>query len=247
VTAGDQTALGRWSGWGALAGVFDEHNDRWAGERAELRTLVDDTAWASARRTTLNAHYTDAQVVDTVWDTVTRAGFAGGAVLEPGCGAGNFIGLTPNPSRNRFVGVELDPTTARIAQALYPDAQIRAEGFETTRFPAGSFDLAVGNVPFGDFRLVDPVHNLAGHNIHNHFIVKALDLTRPGGYVALITSRYTLDSASTKARADMYERADLVGAMRLPAGAFRAAANPTASPATPPGWVSKTSTPRPEP
>ncbi len=216
--------LGRWAGWGALAGVFDEQDPSWAGERRELHGLVDDEAWASARRTTLNAHYTDAQVAAAVWEMVGRAGFAGGAVLEPGCGAGNFFGLAPDPEACAFVGVELDPTTARIAQALYPDAGIRAEGFEKTRFPDGSFDLAIGNVPFGDFRLVDPVSNRAGHNIHNHFVLKALDLTREGGYVALITSRYTLDAASPAARAAMYDRADLVGAMRLPAGTFRAAA-----------------------
>jgi N12 class adenine-specific DNA methylase len=223
-TTDEQQALARWSSWGALPGIFDEANDRWSAERSQLRSLLDDVAWDAARRTTVNAHYTDAGVVAAVWDAVSALGFEGGRAIEPGCGSGNFIGLAPDQAAIEWVGVELDPTTAAIAGLLYPHAEIRAEGFEATRFPAGTFDLAVGNVPFGNFRVHDPLHNPGRHNIHNHFIVKSLDLVRPGGLVAVITSRYTMDAANPAAREDMAARADLIGAMRLPQGTFRAAA-----------------------
>lgn len=219
----DQAVLARWSGWGALPGIFDDSNEKWTKERAELRTLLTPQEWESARRTTLNAHYTDAGVVRAIWSGVQSLGFDGGAVLEPGCGAGNFMGLAPDLPLS-WVGVELDLLTGRVAQDLYPTADIRIEGFENSRLQRDSFDLAIGNVPFGNFHLVDPEHNRARHNIHNHFIIKSLDLVRPGGLVAVVTSRYTLDAANASARRDMADRADLVGAIRLPQGAFQAAA-----------------------
>lgn len=144
----EQAILARWSAWGALPQVFDEANDEWVELRAELRRRLDEPAWQAARRTTLNAHYTPATVVEAVWAAVADLGFAGGRVLEPGCGAGNFIGLAPAALDLDVVGVELDPTTARIAAALYPHADIRAEGFEHSRLARDSFDLVVGNVPF---------------------------------------------------------------------------------------------------
>jgi N12 class adenine-specific DNA methylase len=162
-------------------------------------------------------------VVDAVWRAARGLGFSGGPVLEPGCGAGNFIGHVPTDLAipTTITGVELDPTTARIAAALYPDADIRAIGFEKAHLPENHFHLAIGNVPFGDFALTDRTHNPAGHSIHNHFINKSLALTAPGGIAALITSRYTLDAANAAARRDFADRADLLGAIRLPETAFR--------------------------
>ena len=222
--ADEQAVLARWSGWGALPGIFDEADAGWADIREELRSLLDEEAWDAARRTTINAHYTSAEVVAAIWEAVENVGFRGGRVLEPGCGSGNFIGLAPSHLPLSFVGVELDPTTAAIASALYPDADIRTEGFERSRLAADSFDVVVGNVPFGRVVLHDPVHNASRHSIHNHFILKSLRLTHPGGVVAVVISRYTLDARNPAARREMAELADLVGAVRLPAGAFRAAA-----------------------
>ena len=202
--------------------MFDRANERFAGLRTELEALLGAEGYAAASRNTLNAHYTDASLVAAVWDGLAALGFEGGRVLEPGCGSGNFIGLAPKSAE--MVGVELDPTTAAIAAALYPDAQVLAESFAATRAPEGAFDAAVGNVPFGKVALHDPVHNPSGHSIHNHFIVKSLHLTRPGGLVAVLTSRYTLDARNPAARREIAELADLVGALRLPEGAHRRAA-----------------------
>lgn len=204
--------------------MFDDSNTEWAQLRAEVRRRLDDRAWEAARRTTLNAHYSPAEVVEQIWATVGALGFAGGRVLEPGCGSGNFIGLAPAGLDLDVVGVELDPTTAQIASALYPHADVRAEGFERSRFPRDSFDLVVGNVPFAKVVLHDPAHNSARLSLHNHFIVKSLDLTNPGGVVAVVTSRFTLDARNPAARREIADRADLLGALRLPAGALRAAA-----------------------
>jgi SAM-dependent methyltransferase len=163
-------------------------------------------------------------VVQSIWSSVVDLGFAGGRVLEPGCGSGNFIGMAPAGLALDIVGVELDPTTAAVAQALYPGASIRAEGFERSRLPEGSFDLVVGNVPFAKVALYDPRHNRGNHSLHNHFLVKSLELTHPGGLVAVITSRFTLDARNPAARREMAELADLVGAVRLPGGTMRSAA-----------------------
>ncbi|HEY5841028.1 MAG TPA: helicase-related protein, partial [Mycobacterium sp.] len=217
-TAEEQQILARWSGWGAAAGLFDLRKPDWSSERNELRALLDDAQWAQARRNTLNAHYTDPAIAQAVWRSLEQAGFAGGRVLEPGCGSGTF--LAHAPASAQLVGVELDSTTAAIAAALHPSAQIRNEGFETTHVPEGSFTAAVGNVPFGDFRLHDPAHNPSRLSIHNHFITKALALTAAGGYVAVLTSRYTMDAANHRARTQIAAKADLIGALRLPEGAF---------------------------
>lgn len=216
---GEQEVLAGWSSWGALPKVFDDESTEWADVRADLRGRLSDSEWAAAATTTINAHYTDPMVVGETWRALERLGFAGGRVLEPGCGSGAFIGASPADAE--MVGVELDPTTARITRLLYPSAQIRAEGFETTRVSDGSFVAAVGNVPFGKITLHDPTHNRRGHSIHNHFIIKSLRLVAPGGMVAVVTSRYTLDSQNAAARREMAELADLVGAVRLPTGAMR--------------------------
>jgi N12 class adenine-specific DNA methylase len=218
----EQATLARWASWGAVPEVFDDTNARFATTRAELAMLLSDRELDAARRTTINAHYTSAEVVEAVWSVVTDLGFTTGRVLEPGCGSGNFIGFAPRGCA--VTGVELDPVTAAIAAALYPEADIRTESFAETRLAPGAVDLVIGNVPFGKLTLHDPDHNAGRHSIHNHFIMKGLDLTRPGGLIAVVTSRFTLDAKADAARQAMAERADLVGAIRLPAGTFRAAA-----------------------
>ncbi|MBU2698848.1 MULTISPECIES: methyltransferase domain-containing protein [Pimelobacter] len=221
-TAEEQQVLARWSSWGAIPQVFDDERPEWAAEREELRGLLDEQAYDAARRTTINAHYTDASYVDQMWITLRDLGFDGGDVLEPGCGSGTFIGMAPETAR--MVGVELDPTTAAIARGLYPQADIRTESFAETRFPRGHFDAVIGNVPFADVALYDPRHNAGGHSMHNHFIIKSLAMTRPGGMVAVVTSSFTMDATNPAARREMNAMADLVGAVRLPSGAHRRAA-----------------------
>lgn len=219
-TRSDQERLARWSSWGALSKIFDDADVEWADDRTRLRGLLDPDAWSAARRTTLNAHYTDPRVVTGIWKALQGLGFTGGRVLEPGCGSGNFIGAAP-PLPIDWVGVELDPTSAAICAQLYPSASILAQGFETTDLSDASFDAAVGNVPFGSVALHDRRHNPTGESIHNHFLIKALHLCRPGGLVAVITSRYTLDARNPQARATMSELADFVTAIRLPGATHR--------------------------
>ncbi|MFD0352893.1 helicase-related protein [Streptomyces sp. NPDC127110] len=248
-TPEEQQELARWSGWGSLPVVLaDKPNPgdnrfrdtdgepdpeaytralrRWesfADERAEIRALLDDREWAAARKNTLNAHYTDSSLVQPVWDAMRALGFRRGRVLEPGSGSGNFIGHAPDGAD--MVGVELDPTSAMISQLLYPDAQVINKPFQELRLPPDSFDLAIGNVPFGKYKLHDPLDNPGRHHsIHDHFILKSLARVRPGGYVALVTSRFTMDGEDDSARRAMYDMADLVGAVRLPEGAHQRAA-----------------------
>lgn len=217
-TLAEQKTLAAWSGWGAIPGVFDSREDSFAVERQRLQELLSADEYRRAEASILNAHYTDPALASVIWESLERAGFSGGRVLEPGCGSGTFIAHAPKSAV--MVGVELDPMTAEIASVLYPSAQIRNEGFETTRVPQDSFAAVVGNVPFGDFALHDPAHNPDRHSIHNHFIIKSLALTAPGGYVAVLTSRYTMDAASPKARRAIAALGDLVGAVRLPSRAF---------------------------
>lgn len=224
-TPEEQQTLARWSGWGATPAVFDPGKDEFAAERALLQHLLTPQQYQAASRTTLNAHYTDAALASAMWDALDTHGFGdtGGRVLEPGCGAGNFLGLAPDSARE-LVGVELDPTTAAIAGLLYPHAHIRAESFADTRLAANSFDLTIGNVPFGKTALHDKVHNAAGHAMHNHFIIKSLALTRPGGVVAVLTSHWTMDATNPAARREIAGLADLVTAIRLPGSAHQRAA-----------------------
>jgi N12 class adenine-specific DNA methylase/CheY-like chemotaxis protein len=224
-TVEEQAVLARWAGWGAIPHVFDEDDTRYTPERNDLRRLLgSDEAWAQARRTVLNAHYTDAIVVQAIWDTATRLGLTRGRVLEPGCGSGNFIGFAP-PSMS-MVGVELDATTASIARHLYQaTATVHTGGFEDYKAPEGSFDAAIGNVPFAKITPHDPAHNRGRHSLHNYFLIKSLRLVRPGGMVLALTSRYTLDARNPGARRELAGLADLVGAVRFPSGAFAAAAD----------------------
>ncbi len=218
----EQRVLARWSSWGAIPDVFDQAKVNWADERAELRSLLSDSEWDAAARTTINAHYTDPLIARQMWRALRDLGFTGGTVLEPGSGVGTFIGLAPGTAQ--MTGVELDPITAAISAALYPHATIRGESFADTRLAEGSFDAAVGNVPFGNVTLHDPVHNGTRQSMHNHFIVKSLALTRPGGMVAVLTSHFTMDAQNPGARREMNDLADLVGGVRLPTGAHRRAA-----------------------
>lgn len=220
-TAEDRAVLARWSSWGALPQLFDK--DDWAAERAELQAALSEAEYAAAARTTTNAYYTDAALVQEMWSAVRELGFKGGNVLEPGSGAGTFIGFAPESAS--MVGIELDPLTAKISQHLYPDAQIRNESFADTRITRNSFDLTVGNVPFSPNSLYDKVYNHdQRHSMHNHFILKSLEATKPGGFVAVLSSSFTMDAANPGSRREMNDLADLVGAVRLPNGAHRRAA-----------------------
>ncbi|BEH01862.1 lactate dehydrogenase [Brooklawnia propionicigenes] len=218
-TAEEQQVLARWSSWGALPDVFDDSKQGWADERDWLRELLAPEEWDAAARTTINAHYTDPLIIRQMWRALTVLGFDGGQVLEPGSGLGTLIGMAPATAR--MTGVELDPVTATISRALYPHAEVRGESFADTRLPEGMFDAAIGNVPFSNVTLHDPVHNPTRQSMHNHFILKSLRLVRPGGMVAVLTSQYTMDAQNPGARREMGLLADLVGAIRVPAGAHR--------------------------
>ena len=221
-TAEEQQVLSQYVGWGGLADAFDPGKDSWAKEYAELKGLLSEDEYAAARSSTLNAHYTSPVVIRSIYDAVEKMGFQSGNILEPSLGAGNFFGMLPTSmADSRLYGVELDSITGRIAKKLYPQADITVAGFETTD-RRDFYDLAVGNVPFGQYRVNDKAYNKLGFSIHNYFFAKAIDQVRPGGIVAFVTSRYTMDSKDSTARKHMAERADLLGAIRLPNNAFRA-------------------------
>ena len=221
-TAEEQQVLSQYVGWGGLADAFDPGKDSWAKEYAELKGLLSEDEYAAARSSTLNAHYTSPVVIRSIYDAVEKIGFQSGNILEPSMGAGNFFGMLPTSmADSRLYGVELDSITGRIAKKLYPQADITVAGFETTD-RRDFYDLAVGNVPFGQYKVNDKAYNKLGFSIHNYFFAKAIDQVRPGGVVAFVTSRYTMDSKDSTARKHMAERADLLGAIRLPNNAFRA-------------------------
>ena len=221
-TAEEQQVLSQYVGWGGLADAFDPDKDSWAKEYAELKGLLAEDEYAAARSSVLNAHYTSPTVIRGIYDAVERMGFRSGNILEPSMGVGNFFGMLPESmADSRLYGVELDSITGRIAQKLYPEANIKVAGFETTD-RRDFYDLAVGNVPFGNYKVNDKAYNKLGFSIHNYFFAKAIDQVRPGGIVAFVTSRYTMDSKDSTARKHMAERADLLGAIRLPNNAFKA-------------------------
>ena len=221
-TAEEQQVLSQYVGWGGLADAFDPGKDSWAKEYAELKGLLSEDEYSAARSSTLNAHYTSPTVIRGIYDAVERMGFRSGNILEPSMGVGNFFGMLPTSmADSRLYGVELDSITGRIAKKLYPQADITVAGFETTD-RRDFYDLAVGNVPFGQYKVNDKAYNKLGFSIHNYFFAKAIDQVRPGGIVAFVTSRYTMDSKDSTARKHMAERADLLGAIRLPNNAFRA-------------------------
>ena len=221
-SAEEQEVLAQYVGWGGLADAFDPNKDNWAKEYTELKGLLSEDEYAAARSSTLNAHYTSPTVIRGIYDAVERMGFRSGNILEPSMGVGNFFGMLPDTMQDsRLYGVELDSITGRIAKKLYPQADITVAGFETTD-RRDFYDLAVGNVPFGQYRVNDKAYNKLGFSIHNYFFAKAIDQVRPGGVVAFVTSRYTMDSKDSTARKHMAERADLLGAIRLPNNAFKA-------------------------
>ena len=221
-TIDEQEVLSQYVGWGGLPDVFDDKKDSWAKEYTELKGLLSEEEYTAARASTLNAHYTSPVVIRAIYDAAERMGFRSGNILEPSMGVGNFFGLLPDSmADSRLYGVELDSITGRIAQKLYPEASIKVAGFETTD-RRDFYDLAVGNVPFGNYKVNDKAYNKLGFSIHNYFFAKAIDQVRPGGVVAFVTSRYTMDSKDSTARKHMAERTDLLGAIRLPNNAFRA-------------------------
>ena len=221
-SAEEQEVLAQYVGWGGLADAFDSDKSSWASEYAELKGLLSEDEYAAARGSVLNAHYTSPTVIHAIYDAVEKMGFRSGNILEPSMGVGNFFGMLPDTMQDsRLYGVELDSITGRIAKKLYPQADITVAGFETTD-RRDFYDLAVGNVPFGQYRIDDKAYNKLGFSIHNYFFAKAIDQVRPGGIVAFVTSRYTLDSKDSTARKHIAECADLLGAIRLPNNAFKA-------------------------
>ena len=221
-TAEEQQVLSQYVGWGGLADAFDPDKNSWAKEYAELKGLLSEEEYKAARGSVLNAHYTSPTIIRAIYDAVERMGFRTGNILEPSMGVGNFFGMLPESmADSRLYGVELDSITGRIAQKLYLEANIKVAGFETTD-RRDFYDLAVGNVPFGNYKVNDKAYNKLNFSIHNYFFAKAIDQVRPGGIVAFVTSRYTLDSKDSAARKHIAERADLLGAIRLPNNAFRA-------------------------
>ena len=220
-TAEEQEILARYVGWGGIAQVFDPSNASWSKEHAQLQQLLTDSEFSSARESTLNAHYTSPTVIKAMYKAIERTGIASGNVLEPSCGVGNFLGLLPHSMADvKLLGVELDSISGRIARQLYQNADIRIQGFETTTFQNGFFDFAVGNVPFGDYHVHDPLFNKYKFNIHDYFFAKTLDKVKPGGIIAFITTKGTMDKANDSARKYIAQRAELVGAIRLPNTAF---------------------------
>ena len=221
-TAEEQQVLSQYVGWGGLSDAFDPGKDSWAKEYAELKGLLSEDEYAAARSSVLNAHYTSPTVIRGIYDAMEHMGFQSGNILEPSMGVGNFFGMLPDTMQDsRLYGVELDSITGRIAKKLYPQADITVAGFETTD-RRDFYNLAVGNVPFGQYKVNDKAYNKLGFSIHNYFFAKAIDQVRPGGIIAFVTSRYTMDSQDSTARKHMAERADLLGAIRLPNNAFRA-------------------------
>ena len=221
-TPEQQEILSRYVGWGGLADAFDESKDNWKDEFAELYATLSPEEYAAARASTLNAHYTSPTVIKAIYEAVGTMGFQTGNILEPAMGVGNFFGLLPQEMQgSRLYGVELDSITGRIAKQLYPKADIAVAGFETTD-RRDFFDLAIGNVPFGQYQVNDRAYNKLGFSIHDYFFAKTLDQVRPGGVIAFVTSRYTMDKQSPEVRKYIAQRAELLGAIRLPNNAFKA-------------------------
>ena len=221
-TAEEQQVLSQYVGWGGLADVFDPNKENWSAEYTQLKGLLTEEEYAAARSSVLNAHYTSPTVIRGIYDAVERMGFRSGNILEPSMGVGNFFGMLPDTMQDsRLYGVELDSITGRIAKKLYPQADITVAGFETTD-RRDFYDLAVGNVPFGQYKVNDKAYNKLGFSIHNYFFAKAIDQVRPGGVIAFVTSHFTMDSKDSSARKYMAERANLLGAIRLPNDAFKA-------------------------
>ena len=225
-TAEEQEVLSRYVGWGGIPQAFDEKNADWVKEYAELKSLLPADEYSEARASTLNAFYTSPTVIKAMYEALSNMGLSKGNVLEPSCGVGNFMGLVPESMENiKMYGVELDNVSGRIAQQLYQKNKIAVQGFETMQFPDSFFDCVVGNVPFGNYKVPDKRYDRHNFLIHDYFIAKSLDLVRPGGVVAVVTSSGTMDKKDSSVREYLANRADLVGAIRLPNNAFQRNAN----------------------
>ncbi len=225
-TAEEQEILSRYVGWGGIPQAFDENNAEWSKEYAELQSLLTADEYKEARASTLNAFYTSPTVIKAMYEALDNMGLSKGNVLEPSCGVGNFMGLVPDSMEKiRMYGVELDNISGRIAQQLYQKNKIAVQGFETMQFPDSFFDCVVGNVPFGNYKVPDKRYDRHNFLIHDYFIAKSLDLVRPGGVVAVVTSSGTMDKKDSSVREYLANRADLVGAIRLPNNAFQRNAN----------------------
>lgn len=221
-TPAEQEILSKYAGWGGLAEAFDETKSNWAGEYQELKKLLSPEEYASARESTLNAHYTNPVIIQAIYDAVGKMGFTKGNILEPAMGTGNFFGMIPEEmQKSRLYGAELDSITGRIAKQLYPKADVKITGFENTDYPNDFFDIAVGNVPFGQYKVADRQYDRHNFLIHDYFFAKTLDKVRPGGVVAFITSKGTMDKKSPEVRKYLAQRAELLGAIRLPNTAFK--------------------------
>ena len=221
-TSEEQGILSRYAGWGGIPDAFDHGKSNWKEECKELEAALTPEEYGSARASTLNAHYTSPAVIRAIYAVVENMGFKAGNILEPSCGIGNFFGLLPEGmSKSRLYGVELDSISGRIARQLYPDASIQITGFEKAQLADSFFDLAIGNVPFGQYQANDPAYNRLGFSLHNYFLAKSLDLVRPGGILAFVTSRYTMDAKSMDVRKYLAGKAELLGAIRLPNNAFK--------------------------
>ena len=220
-TKEEQETLSQYIGWGGLPDVFDESKDNWHGEYLQLKDLLSEDEYDMARASTLNAHYTSPTVIKAIYDAVEQMGFKSGNILEPACGTGNFFGMLPDSMQgSNLYGVELDSITGRIAKQLYPSANIAVAGFEKTDLPDSFFDLAIGNVPFGNYKLTEKRYDSQNFLIHDHFFAKALDKVRPGGIVAFVTSKGTMDKKNPEVRRYLAQRAELLGSIRLPNNAF---------------------------
>ena len=221
-TPEEQAVLAKYVGWGGLADAFDERKEAWADEFQELSAALTPEEYTAARASTLNSHYTSPTVIKAMYDALTQMGFESGNILEPSMGVGNFFGMLPQEMQDsRLYGVELDSITGRIAKQLYQKASVTIDGFEKTAYPNDFFDVVIGNVPFGNYSVVDKKYDRHHFQIHDYFLAKSIDQVRPGGVVAVITSSGTMDKQNASAREYLAERADLLGAIRLPNNAFR--------------------------
>ncbi len=221
-TPEEQQILAKYVGWGGLADAFDENKANWASEYQELKSLLSSEEYVSARESTLNAHYTSPVIIKSIYDAIDKMGFSKGNILEPAMGTGNFFGMLPDKMQeSRLYGVELDEITGRIAKQLYPNADVKITGFEKTDYPNDFFDVAIGNVPFGQYKVPDRTYDKHNFLIHDYFFAKTLDKVRPGGVVAFVTSKGTMDKKSPEVRKYLAQRAELLGAVRLPNTAFK--------------------------
>lgn len=222
-TPEEQEILAQYVGWGGLADAFDETKSNWSSQYSELKNLLSPEEYASARESTLNAHYTSPDIIRGIYNTLERFGFEKGNILEPSMGVGNFFGMLPESmEQSRLYGVELDSISGRIARQLYPKADVRIKGFEKTTYPNDFFDVAIGNVPFGQYKVQDKEYDKYNFLIHDYFFAKTLDKVRPGGVIAFVTSKGTMDKQNESVRKFLAERAELLGAVRLPNTAFKA-------------------------